>query len=128
PINTPGLTAIEVLLRDLWMLATAPPPSTSTGAADAEVRRVSHTAIKRITHDLEDFRFNTVLSKLMILRNELKAAQAARNVGADAWREAIRAFLLLAAPVFPHVTEELWTASLRLGYSIHQQSWPQFDE
>jgi leucyl-tRNA synthetase len=35
--------------------------------------------------------------------------------------------LLLSAPVFPHVAEELWTEVLGLPYSIHQHSWPTFD-
>jgi leucyl-tRNA synthetase len=92
------------------------------------VRRAVHTAIKGVGQDIEGFRFNTMISKLMILRNELKRAQAAGNVGRDAWHEAIRAFLLLAAPVFPHLTEELWTSVLDQGYSIHQQRWPDYDE
>jgi leucyl-tRNA synthetase len=86
-----------------------------------------HTAIRGITQDLEGFRFNTVISKLMILRNELKHAQSSGTVGVEAWQEAIRSFLLLAAPVFPHLAEELWTTTRGWPYSIHQQPWPQFD-
>jgi leucyl-tRNA synthetase len=69
-----------------------------------------------------------MVSKLMILRNELKRALAEGSVGRSVWDEAIRTFLLLAAPVFPHVTEELWTNVLGLRYSIHQQRWPIYDE
>jgi leucyl-tRNA synthetase len=128
PINTSALGAIQDLLRDLFVLTSAPTPRSTTGAADAEVRRAVHTAIKGITQDLEGFRFNTVISKLMILRNELKHAYASGAVGAGAWDEAIRSFLLVAAPVFPHLTEELWTETRRLPYSIHQQPWPKYDE
>src|SRR5205823_7640354 len=78
------------------------------------------------TQDLEGFRFNTVVSKLMILRNELKHAQG--QVGRTVWEEAIRSFLLLAAPGFPHLAEELWTEVRRWPYSVHQQAWPSFDE
>jgi leucyl-tRNA synthetase len=38
----------------------------------------------------------------------------------------MRTMLLLMAPITPHIAEELW-AKLGLPYSIHQQSWPQFD-
>jgi leucyl-tRNA synthetase len=127
PINTSALGAIQDLLRDLFALASAPTPRSTTGAADAEVRRAVHTAIKGITQDLEGFRFNTVISKLMILRNELKHAHASGGVGSGAWDESIRSFLLVAAPVFPHLTEELWTETRRLPYSIHQQPWPKYD-
>jgi leucyl-tRNA synthetase len=126
PINESALGAIRDLLRDIWNLATAPAPSQASGSADAELRRAVHTAIKGIGQDIEGFRFNTMISKLMILRNEFKRAQA--NAGAETWDEAIRNFVLLAAPAFPHLAEELWTEVLGLPYSIHQQSWPTYDE
>jgi leucyl-tRNA synthetase len=126
PINESAIGAIRDLLRDIWNLVTAAMPAESTGAADQELRRAVHTAIKGIGQDIEGFRFNTMISKLMILRNELKRTQSA--AGAAAWEEAIRTILLLAAPAFPHLTEELWTATLGLPYSIHQQRWPTYDE
>jgi leucyl-tRNA synthetase len=126
PINESALGAIRDLLRDIWNLASAPGPGQARGPADQDLRRVVHTAIKGIGQDIEGFRFNTMISKLMILRNELKRAQP--NVGSDVWDEAIRAFLLLAAPAFPHLTEEVWTEVLGLPYSIHQQRWPSYDE
>jgi leucyl-tRNA synthetase len=127
-INESALGAIRDLLRDIWNLATAPLPDSATGGGDEGLRRAVHTAIKGVGQDIEGFRFNTMISKLMILRNEMKHAQTAANVGFEAWEEAIRTFLLLAAPVFPHLAEELWTSALGLGYSIHQQSWPTYDE
>src|SRR5690348_14133421 len=107
PINESALGAIRDLLRDIWNLATAPAPSAASGSSDGDVRRAVHTAIKGVGQDVESFRFNTTISKLMILRNELKRMQA--NAGSEVWSEAINALLLLAAPVFPHLTEELWT-------------------
>jgi leucyl-tRNA synthetase len=126
PINESALGAIRDLLRDIWNLATAPRPEAGQGEADQELRRAVHTAIRGVGQDIEGFRFNTMVSKLMILRNELKRTQA--RTGAAVWDEAIRAFLLLASPVFPHMTEELWTEVLGLPYSIHQQHWPTYDE
>ena len=126
PVNESALGAIRDLLRDLWNLASAPLPEQATGPADPELRRAVHAAIKGVGQDIEGFRFNTMVSKLMILRNELKRTQPA--AGRDVWEEAIHAFLLLAAPVFPHLSEELWTNALGLPYSIHQQDWPSYDE
>jgi leucyl-tRNA synthetase len=128
PINESALGAIRDLLRDIWNLASAPAPERASGPADKDVQRALHAAIKGVGQDIEGFRFNTMISKLMILRNELKHAQAEDTVGREAWTDAIRTFVLLAAPVFPHVAEELWTEALELGYSIHQQSWPIYDE
>ena len=125
PINESALSAIRDLLRDIWSLSSAPVPEQAEGAADQELRRAVHAAIRGVGQDVEGFRFNTMVSKLMVLRNELKRTQA--NAGAKVWTEAIRTLLLLAAPVFPHVTEELWSEVLGLPYSIHQQQWPSYD-
>jgi leucyl-tRNA synthetase len=48
-------------------------------------------------------------------------------VRAESWEESIKALLLLLAPSCPHITEELWQ---RRGYeySIHNRSWPKWDE
>jgi leucyl-tRNA synthetase len=43
-----------------------------------------------------------------------------------AWREALETLVLLMAPSTPYVAEELWER-LRMPYSVHHQSWPQFD-
>jgi leucyl-tRNA synthetase len=128
PINSSALGAIQDLLRDIWSLVTSPSPTQATGPADESVRRAVHTSIKGITQDLEGFRFNTVISKLMILRNELKQARSRDSVGASVWEEAVRNLLLVAAPVFPHVSEELWTEVRGWPYSVHQQAWPRHDE
>src|SRR5216683_2335196 len=128
PINESALGAIRDVLRDIWNLASAPDPERASGPADKDVQRAVHAAIKGVGQDIEGFRFNTMISKLMILRNELKHAQAEDTVGRETWADAIRMFVLLASPVFPHVAEELWTEVLGLGYSVHQQDWPIYDE
>ncbi|MHB1482856.1 MAG: class I tRNA ligase family protein, partial [Bellilinea sp.] len=43
------------------------------------------------------------------------------------WKEAVEIYLLMLAPVSPHITEELW-ARLGKPYSIHTQQWPKVDE
>jgi leucyl-tRNA synthetase len=128
PINERALGAIRDLLRDIWNLASPELPAAETGSGDANVRRAVHAAIKGVGQDIEGFRFNTMMSKLMILRNELKRAQAEGNVGSRVWEEAIRAYLVLIAPVFPHVAEELWSDVRGWGYSVHQQPWPTYEE
>ena len=44
-----------------------------------------------------------------------------------AWNEATRTLILLMAPGFPHIAEELWEG-IGQPYSVHQQSWPTWDE
>ena len=68
-----------------------------------------------------------MISALMEFTNHLGRVKETGAVTPSAWAEAIRALLLLLAPTAPHLTEELWQ---RLGYpySIHNQSWPQWNE
>jgi leucyl-tRNA synthetase len=92
------------------------------------LRRKVHQTLQRVTRDLEHFEFNTVISSLMELLNEMYQTRAAGAVGSPEWAEATEFYLKMLAPVCPHIAEELWTAQLGRPYSVHQQSWPALDE
>ena len=93
----------------------------------AELRRMTHKTIKKVTQDMEAFKFNTMLAALMEFNNYLIKAKETPVRGTEAWDEAIRTLILLLAPACPHIAEELWQ---RIGgeYSVHQQPWPTWDE
>ncbi|TET86922.1 MAG: leucine--tRNA ligase, partial [Dehalococcoidia bacterium] len=103
------------------------PEEAADQGAVKELRHRTHKTIKKVTEDLERFRFNTMLASLMEFTNHLGKVLAARSVNSSAWREAIDTLLLLLAPTAPHLAEELWT---RTGhpYSIHNQSLPPWKE
>jgi leucyl-tRNA synthetase len=96
-------------------------------ATENELRRLTHKTIKKVTEDYGKFRFNTMLAFLMEYTNYLVKLKEGRSVDNAAWREAIDTLLLLLAPSVPHLAEELWE---RTGhkYSIHNQSFPSWDE
>ncbi|HYZ12444.1 MAG TPA: leucine--tRNA ligase [Actinomycetota bacterium] len=87
------------------------------------LRRVTHRTIKGVTEDLEDFRFNVAIAKLMVLTNEIRSAL---DGGAGA-REASTALVQMMAPMAPFVAEELWRETLGNESSVHMSSWPAFD-
>jgi leucyl-tRNA synthetase len=87
------------------------------------LRRVTHRTIKGVTEDLEDFRFNVAIAKLMVLTNEIRSAL---DAGAGA-REASTALVQMIAPMAPFVAEELWRETLGNKSSVHMSSWPAFD-
>ncbi len=93
---------------------------------ERELRRRTHQTIKRVTEDMEGFRFNTMVAALMEFTNYLQKARETAAANTTAWKEAIDALLLMLAPSAPHLAEELWQ---RIGgpYSIHQQAWPKWD-
>ena len=128
PWNYGGIKGPQRLLQDVWEIGRADyTPAHEDEAATRALRRKTHQTIRKVTQDMEEFSFNTAVAAIMELRNTILAAQRAANVSRLAWDEAVDTILLLLAPISPHITEELWSQRGR-PYSIHQQSWPQWDE
>jgi leucyl-tRNA synthetase len=113
-------------------LATANPVVAGdvTEAAIRELRRKTHQTIKKVTEDIaERFHFNTAISAVMELVNQLYQFDPRQIPGPQAWsalREAVEAVILLLAPMVPHICEELWRELGGSG-SIIQKPWPSFD-
>lgn len=127
PWSSTGIEGVYRWLRRAWTLFTDP---IEPGHPDAEVlralRRKLHQTLKQITHDFEAFEFNTIVSGLMELLNEMYKARDKAVDGTPEWNEAVDIYLRMMAPVTPHIAEELW-ALLSRPYSIHKQPWPEVD-
>jgi len=94
---------------------------------EKEFLNVTHKTIKKVSEDLERFHFNTMLASLMEFTNYLSKIQESGSVTVLLWQQAIIYLLLLMAPTAPHLAEELW-AKTGHPYSIHNQSWPEWNE
>jgi leucyl-tRNA synthetase len=128
PWDPNGIEGVSRWLNRIWNLALEPGQTEGvpTKAEVASLRRWTHRTIGRVTDDLEAFAFNTIIAGLMEFTNALVKAKKTSVYGTDAWDEAIETLLLLLAPSCPHIAEELWARTGR-SYSVHQQSWPEFD-
>jgi len=129
PWSTEGIKGVHRFLQRVWDLVAVEPRSFTEAPAEADIsalRRITHKTIRKVTDDLEGFRFNTMVAALMEFNNYLLKAKETPIVGSEAWREAVRTLILLLAPTAPHLAEELWE---RIGgpYSVHNQSWPIYD-
>jgi leucyl-tRNA synthetase len=123
-----GIVGLSRWLNRVWALCTTDYLVRSVRDADeANVRHLMHKTIKMVTADVEEFRFNTMLARLMEFTNALGPVQEAGSVSVQTWKEATRILLLLMAPSAPHIAEELWEF-FGYPYSIHNQEWPGFDE
>lgn len=129
PWSSGGIEGTFRWLRRVW--ASVVEPAQNAGTADTAVirslRRKVHQTLRAVTRDFKDFQFNTIVSGLMELMNEMVKAKSAGASGTPAWDEAMEIYLKMLAPVCPHISEELW-ARLGKPYSIHTQSWPEVDE
>jgi leucyl-tRNA synthetase len=134
--NDSGISGISRWLNRLWNLVLEPYQmkvkeamidKLAGGAAQKGLQRITHQTIRKVTNDLEKLRLNTMIAALMEFTNYLAKAKEEGTVSVPDWKEASDTLLLLLAPACPHIAEELWQ---RTGhdYSIHNQSWPRWDE
>ena len=125
-----GINGVSRWLNRLWELAQRDPGELDAGPVDegasADLRRNVHKTIKRVVDDLDRFKFNTAIASLMELSNTMNAAWADGGITSYAWREAVESFLVMLAPMAPHVTEELWERTGR-EFSIHNRLLPEWD-
>jgi leucyl-tRNA synthetase len=127
PWSSGGIDGVQRWLRRVWTtILDEENPVTATADDVKQLRRKVHQALKAVTRDFEQFEFNTIISTLMELMNEM-ARLKSKVYGDPAWNEAIEIYLKMLAPVSPHITEEIW-GLLGRPYSIHTQPWPKVDE
>ena len=100
-------------------LAAAEPPEAEVAALERKL----HQVILKVTDDMEHFRFNTAIAALMELNNALLKAKETAAVNSPVWNMAVEMLLLMMAPIFPHISEELWQRREE-GASIHLHRWP----
>jgi len=131
--NDSGLSGVSRWLNRVWNLVLggysevgeiSPAVRQKT---ERELLRLTHQTIRKVTEDFERMRFNIMIAALMEFTNYLAKVSEAGAAAVSTWQRAIDTLLLLLAPTAPHLAEELWQQAGH-EYSIHNQSWPQWDE
>ena len=112
PWNPKGIKGIYKFLNKIWGLKN------DLKGRDSLSDSLIHKTIKKVSHDLEEFKFNTAISNLMIFVNQ------AQNQGIS--KKNYKILLKLLAPFAPHLAEELWE-QIGEKFSIHNQLWPEYD-
>jgi len=80
-----------------------------------------HKTIKKVSEDIESLKFNTAIASLMTLINAIYTKGSINKAE-------LKAFLLLANPFAPHITEEINSIVFEGEGMLAQTQWPQFDE
>lgn len=125
PWQDQGIGGVQRFLDRLWracvddsgaVIADASPvPGGETG----ELNRLLHKTIKKVGEDIETMSFNTAISALMILLNEVYKSPARPKA-------ILLPMLQLVAPFAPHMAEELWEKLGQSGF-VSNAPWPKFD-
>jgi len=132
PWDPQAIEGVHRFLHRVWAVVTedvqldrplldadqAPDP-----AQERALERKLHQTILKVTDDIEHFRFNTAIAALMELNNYLLRARETSVVNSPIWNQAIRTLILMMAPFFPHIAEELWHRQGNTS-SVHLQRWP----
>lgn len=118
PWSTTGITGVYRFLDRIWRISED--KKFTDGKAPAELERLLHKTIKKVSNDTANLEFNTAIAQMMIFINEVNRHE---EIPADMWEK----FLMLLNPYAPHLAEELWE---RMGHdnSIALEQWPEWDE
>jgi leucyl-tRNA synthetase len=107
------------------------------GPEGLRLRKLAHRTVKSVTQDMEHFRYNVAISKLMTLTNELHRTLEARapdpsegapRMPGSVLRDVAEKLVLMLAPMAPHIAEELWRVMLGHDRSTLREPWPTWDE
>jgi len=115
--STSGVSGVRRFLEKIWKIQSI---VGGQNTVDSKIQILLNKTVKKVTEDIENFRFNTAISKMMILVNALeKEKQISENN--------YQKLIIILSPFAPHIAEELWS---KLGNkeSIFLQSWPAPDE
>ncbi len=126
PWDAKGILGVERFLKRFWkycndaMEKTIVVAATPTTSAEKPSARVAlHRTIKKAGEDIEAFKFNTAISALMILLNELE-------VSAPLAREELASLVKIVHPIVPHMAQELWSLMGNASY-VDFEPWPAYD-
>jgi leucyl-tRNA synthetase len=124
PWSTRGVEGVFRFLNRVWRLFVNEDGRLDLVIKDVEpttdFERLYHQTIKKVGDDIENLRFNTAISQMMIFLNEAMKLEIRP-------RRQLENFVLLLAPFAPHISEELWE---KLGHkiSLAYEPWPVYDE
>ncbi len=125
PWNMQGVEGVHRFLQKAWRMVVDEDTGELAEAvkeaqADEETLRLLNQTIKKVGDDIENFRFNTAISAMMIFVNHL-SKQAVRP------KSVVEKFVLILAPFAPHIAEELRE---KLGHTdtVAYEPWPEYDK
>ena len=118
PWSNTGVEGAKKFLNRVWTFFTE--PANIKDDAKAELEKVYHQTVKKVTGDFEKIAFNTAISQMMIFVN------ACYKTGSCP-KEYAEGFIKMLSCICPHIGEEIY-AILGHDGTIAYEPWPVFDE
>jgi len=109
-----GIAGMYRFVNRLWQLFNSPVSSDNSESV------IMHQTIKKVTEDLENFRYNTAIATIMEYVNHLRHQSAISH-------KQLAILCQLVAPFMPHLAEEVWSNVLNQEGSVHTSTWPKHD-
>lgn len=121
PWSVSGIEGVSRFLDRVWRLVADENGKliANDEAYPAEIDKLLHKTIKKISSDIENLSFNTSISQMMILVNEIYKA----NVRP---KKVLKTLAQLMMPFAPHIAEEIWEKLGEPGL-VSLAKWPEFD-
>jgi leucyl-tRNA synthetase len=122
PWATTGIAGVHRFIERVWRLVADDDGTDQTltdGKPPAAINKLLHKTIKKVGEDYETMSFNTAISAMMILVNELYS----QNIRS---KTVMRTLAQLLAPMAPHISEEIWSRLGGEGF-VSLAPWPKFD-
>ena len=116
--STDGLKGMKRFLDRVWKMRDKISDKRQT-TSDKRITILINQTIKKVTEDIEGFKFNTAVSAMMILANELEKEQFIN-------KSHYLVLISLLSPFVPHFSEERWK-ELGGKNSIHLETWPNYN-
>lgn len=123
PWNTKGIEGSRRFLDRVFRLCVDENQKsklTQDPLSDSLISSV-HKTIKKVTEDIEAMSFNTAVSAMMILVNDLYKEKSNSE-------RALKPLLKLLSPFAPHISQEIWSIVEPEEKLLAQMEWPVFDE
>ncbi len=114
--STDGVKGVRRFLEKVWKLHEK---INKNKLDNKKTEALIHKTIKKVTEDIENFRFNTAISQMMILVNEMEKEKELQVASYEL-------LIIILSSFAPHIAEELWN-KLGRKESIFLQKWPEYD-
>jgi leucyl-tRNA synthetase len=119
PWSDTGVKGVFGFLNRVFKFFTQPENITK-GEEDPDILKELHQTIKKAGSDIENLRFNTSISQMMIFTNAcIKKGKVARDTASQ--------FIKVLSPFAPHIAEEIWALYGNKG-GLANENFPAYDE